>query len=848
MQAEPVARAQRHIIDRPRLLDLLDEHAAQARIILLIAPAGYGKTTLARQWLATRNVPHGWHAARWASVDPVEVALALATAAESILPGAAATLQRCVRGSRQILPQRVADALLGVLQPWPHDAWLVLDDYHLAAAVPETRELLDRLAHASALRLLVTSRCPPAWLTSRDLVYGAARVIDEDALRFSTAEARRVLSSTATDEAERVVALAGGWPAVVGLAAIAAADVSPPGDPSSLYNFFADELLATLPREFHLPLAQIALVPEPDTALTAELLGVARTPQVLTAAAAAGIITISHNTIFLHPLLRDFLIRRELRPRRRSVQIAAATVTALLRHRRWDASFSIIRDYHLSEFFDTLFSNTIDEMIGAGRTATLRNWLSAADKCGVRSAISDAVRAELASLAGQHRDAHAAARSALLSLPATHRLSARLRCLDGRSLRFLGQAAEAIPLYSDALRLARSPADRREAAWGRFNCAQDVEDPDLQTYAAEYAKLPRQTLDDTLRSETMRLVLPLFNGGMTTALRDGHEFTDENLRHADPFVVCAYLKQRAYALLVNAHYQESLLAADAASNVARAADFGFALAHIDHVRAGALAGLRRFAQASRVLRTAATRAAVVEDLNLRANIETTAIRLTLSEGNPAAGSAYDLTEIETWNHSTKVELIATSALAHAAAGTTEQAEALLAHLSAGRMVESQVTILAARAVLAQAYQDRNARETAVELWRLAATTGAYDPLVQACRAVPVLISALHEVPELRRIAQETFTRSCDVDLARATGLQAVVRRRDAHVSPSSRLTARERDVLDLVTRGKTNAQIGRLLFIEEVTVKAHLRNILAKLGVRSRTEAALLYRDSPSDA
>src|SRR5215210_5863426 len=50
-------RSHGHIIERPRLTKLLDE--TTARVITLVAPAGYGKTTLARQWLANR--PHAWH-------------------------------------------------------------------------------------------------------------------------------------------------------------------------------------------------------------------------------------------------------------------------------------------------------------------------------------------------------------------------------------------------------------------------------------------------------------------------------------------------------------------------------------------------------------------------------------------------------------------------------------------------------------------------------------------------------------------------------------------------------------------------------------------------------------------
>ncbi len=56
----------------------------------------------------------------------------------------------------------------------------------------------------------------------------------------------------------------------------------------------------------------------------------------------------------------------------------------------------------------------------------------------------------------------------------------------------------------------------------------------------------------------------------------------------------------------------------------------------------------------------------------------------------------------------------------------------------------------------------------------------------------------------------------------------------------SRLTVRELDVLRLVVKGLSNREIAHDLFISQNTVKNHIRNILEKLHVRSRTEAATL--------
>src|SRR5688572_10886580 len=120
----------RRVIERPRLTRMLDE--ASARIILLTAPAGYGKTTLAQQWLATRRI--AWYRGTPASADVAALALGLAVAAAEIVPGADDRLRERLRATNH--PEEEADILAEILAEdlaeWPEDAWLAIDDYQFA--------------------------------------------------------------------------------------------------------------------------------------------------------------------------------------------------------------------------------------------------------------------------------------------------------------------------------------------------------------------------------------------------------------------------------------------------------------------------------------------------------------------------------------------------------------------------------------------------------------------------------------------------------------------------------------------------------------------------------------------
>ena len=96
--------------------------------------------------------------------------------------------------------------------------------------------------------------------------------------------------------------------------------------------------------------------------------------------------------------------------------------------------------------------------------------------------------------------------------------------------------------------------------------------------------------------------------------------------------------------------------------------------------------------------------------------------------------------------------------------------------------------------------------------------------------LPVLLRASRAPERLGKLLK----RATDEDIAIAAGH---VPNGDGH--PKLRLSARERDVYELVAQGLTNLQIAQLLFISEGTVKVHVHHIYDKLGVRSRTALAV---------
>jgi two-component system, NarL family, response regulator DevR len=76
---------------------------------------------------------------------------------------------------------------------------------------------------------------------------------------------------------------------------------------------------------------------------------------------------------------------------------------------------------------------------------------------------------------------------------------------------------------------------------------------------------------------------------------------------------------------------------------------------------------------------------------------------------------------------------------------------------------------------------------------------------------------------------------------------AMARMREPREDPTATLTDQERRVLDLIGRGLTNRQIAEQMVLAEKTVKNYVSNLLSKLGLQRRTQAAVLATELRTD-
>jgi DNA-binding CsgD family transcriptional regulator len=827
---------QRRVVVRPRLLRALDGSSARAR--LLVAPAGYGKTTLAEQWIGAGARPAAWYAARNASADVAVLSSALAQAAATIADGCDARLRERLTSTQNPADEAgvLAEILAEDLQEWPTDAWLVIDDYERLCRATEAEEFV-RVLHSSApVNLLVASRQRPSWVSSRAILYGEVFELGQTALAMTLEEAEEVLTEWPSEQASGLTRLAEGWPAVVGLAGLTSVPADLDADvPDELYEFFAEEVYESLSEETRHGLALLAVAPVLDRELAAAILGDEQCEAVFQEALAKGVLDDRHDRLELHPLARGFLESR-LPPVSGQDEALGCALQAYRSKRDWDAAFDVLERHGLTHELEGLLEVALDDLLEGARVTTLEAWIRHAKERQRDGAIYRIAQAELTVRQGKHRAAQTFAESGLALSTISRPLAFRALLIAGRADHVACREAEGLERFRRAEMLADTPFERRQAQLGQIMCAAVLELPEtMSLLEAVTAEASLTEPFDLIRMAERRLSVGFRFGFIKAEDLDEARSVAELLPQIrDPLVRCSFRSIFASALYLSAEYARAREVAEELIKDSGRYRIQIALPYGHMLRASALGGLKRYDEAEIAVSLADEACRRMNDRFGVLNVYCTRVRILLQQGRIAEACALEppgpvgIAGIDS-------ETVATRALALACIGRLEEARSMAQRaLMRTGAIDARVLARAVLAVAAVRARSSDLQARASELVDHAFESGAIDFLVVAYRSSGDLLGLLLASAAARERTLFALSRSNDAQLADRVGKPA-----SEVVDPVHGLTKRERDVYTLVCQGLSNQEIAQQLFISESTVKAHLHHVFDKLGIRSRTALAL---------
>jgi LuxR family maltose regulon positive regulatory protein len=261
------------LVARPHLIKLLDDGCA-ASLILVSAPAGFGKTTLLAAWLGRETRRAGWLSLDAADNDPARFLAYVVAALQRAVPGVAGDLAGQLRSAEPPVAEAAITTLVNELALVAEDVTLVLDDYHVVTAPAVNAALAFLLDHLPPnLHLVIASRADPPIPLARLRSRGQVVEIRGDDLRFTPGEAAAFLGDTmglslTPEQAAVLDERAEGWIAGLQMAALSMRgreDVDGfirafAGTNRFILDFLVEEVLAREPEEVQSFLLQTAVL------------------------------------------------------------------------------------------------------------------------------------------------------------------------------------------------------------------------------------------------------------------------------------------------------------------------------------------------------------------------------------------------------------------------------------------------------------------------------------------------------------------------------------------------------------------------------------------------------------
>ena len=484
------------------------------------------------------------------------------------------------------------------------------------------------------------------------------------------------------------------------------------------------------------------------------------------------------------------------------------------------------------------------EMLSTGRLATLSGWLEYSAKHKLRAPAFDLARASVAFREARYNEAELlateAARQGLLAEDEPFVSAAY--SVAGHSAHFANREQQALEHYRDAEQRSGNAEQLRDALWGQLLCALDLDDADAQRALARLESSGSDTDDDHVRLATGHLFVALRQGtGLDLGFAEGHLGREV----ANPMIRSSFLNAWVFALAFAAHYEDALEASDEQIAEAKRFRLGFALPHAYLTRATVCRGLRAFSEAGSWLDKAERAAISTRGDKSEAQFDNARALLFLAEGRVEdAAQILASPPREFPTQALRGEHEACRALALAAAGDIDDATNLIRGATHGTMsVEARVLTSCTAAAVAFRTGRHDAPSLAEKAFGIASMTGNLDSFVAGYRLFPDLAQSVAEVEVHRRDLSALLDQANDRALAKKLGLSKP-RRRQRVRSQVARtpLSPRETEVYELLAQGLSNKEIAKGLFISEATVKVHVSRVLEKLGVRTRTEAAVRFQ------